>query len=48
MEKQQMLISWSEIVKAHPELAEKDAAMGMSWDMGQEMIFAYVTFLTLF
>ncbi len=45
---QQLLVSWSEIVKEHPELAEKDPAMGMSWDMSQEMIFSYITFLTLF
>lgn len=48
MEKQQLLVPWSEIVKEHPELAEKDPAMGMNWDISQEMIFAYITFLTLF
>lgn len=48
MEQPQLLVSWSEIVKEHPELAEKDPAMGMSWDMSQEMIFSYITFLTLF
>ncbi|MCG1025192.1 hypothetical protein [Dehalobacter sp.] len=46
--KEQLLISWSDIVKEHPELAGKDPAMGMNWDIGQEMIFAYVTFLALF
>jgi hypothetical protein len=45
---EQLLISWSDIVKEHPELADKDPAMGMNWDIGQEMIFAYVTFLALF
>ncbi|WP_165904921.1 MULTISPECIES: hypothetical protein [unclassified Dehalobacter] len=45
---EQLLISWSDIVKQHPELADKDPAMGTNWDIGQEMIFAYVTFLALF
>jgi len=45
---EQLLISWSDIVKEPPELADKDPAMGMNWDIGQEMIFAYVTFLALF
>ncbi|WP_415535290.1 hypothetical protein [Dehalobacter sp. 4CP] len=48
MEEQNLLISWSEIVEQYPELADKDPAMGMNWDIGQSMIFAYVGFLTIF
>ncbi|AFV01387.1 hypothetical protein UNSWDHB_1345 [Dehalobacter sp. UNSWDHB] len=45
---EQLLISWSDILKEHPELADKDPAMGMNWDIGQEMIFAYVILLSVF
>lgn len=48
MEKEKLLVPWSEIVKQHPELAAKDPAMGMNWDISQEVIFSYVIYLTLF
>ncbi|MCM1566818.1 hypothetical protein [Dehalobacter sp. 4CP] len=43
-----LLISWNEILKQHPELADQDPAIGMSWDMGQEMVFSYLFMLAIF
>ncbi|WP_020492683.1 MULTISPECIES: hypothetical protein [unclassified Dehalobacter] len=48
MVEEKLLISWSDIVKQHPELADNDPAIGINWDIGQEMVFVYVTFLALF
>jgi hypothetical protein len=48
MEQLQLLISWSDIVKDNPELADKDPAVGMNWDIGQEKLFGYVIFLSTF
>ncbi|WP_368292924.1 hypothetical protein [Dehalobacter sp. TBBPA1] len=40
-----LLISWNDILKQHPELADQDPAIGRSWDMGQEMVFSYLIML---